>query len=132
MVYLKDGLKNTAKTGGYIEYMPEFLSPVAVDAVAESALDSAEAAGDAVAGFGEFSSTNVIEEGVDETDFMKFDGEILYVVEQSSSPIYWIADDGAVAYYRRDYYLRPKPLGTFGYLKQQQTLRQQNQYPILT
>jgi len=97
MAYLKDGLKNTAKTGGYIEYMPEFLSPVAVDAVAESALDSAEAAGDAVAGFGEFSSTNVIEEGVDETDFMKFDGEILYVVEQPSSPIYWIADDGAVA-----------------------------------
>lgn len=95
--YLKDGLKNTTKTGGYIEYSPEILSPVVVDAVAESALDSAEAAGDAVAGFGEFSSTNVIEEGVDEADFMKFDGEILYVVEQPSRPIYWVADDGLVA-----------------------------------
>ena len=96
-VYLKDGLKNTAKTGGYIDYTPEFLSPIAVDTVAESALDSAEAAGDAVVGFGEFSSTNVIEAGVDESDFMKFDGETLYVVEQPSSPIYWIADDGVVA-----------------------------------
>ncbi len=94
--YLKDGLKNTSKIGGNVDYAPEFLSPIAVDAVAESALDSAESAGDAVAGFGEFSSTNVIEEGVDETDFVKFDGEILYVVEQPSSPIYWIAD-GVIA-----------------------------------
>lgn len=96
--YLKEGLHNISETGGYVSYMPPFLSPIGI---AENAInDSTESDGSAgapVANSGSFSSTNVIESGVDEEDVVKYDGEILYVVQQADRPFDWISIDDDIA-----------------------------------
>ncbi len=70
---------------------PVSIPEIQLDDAAEESLSTTSDSADAAAGSSSsnFSSTNLIEEGVDEADVVKFDGDYIYVAEQPTVYYGW-------------------------------------------
>jgi len=100
--YIKNGLKAAADSNGVIN---------SIEPIAAPAMPIADAAANPIAGNNSdaptadtsFSNTTLIEEGVDEADIVKADGDLIFVAAPASGcielcpPFYTLADDIASA-----------------------------------